>query len=125
MAAVVETQPPDRAAVRMIVVTLPAEIDVGNAHRLCEDVQAAFAPGATTVVVDMTATAFCDTSGIRALVLAAKQGAASGGELRVVPSARVLRVMTMLGLNGWLKVYPSLDEALAGEPVLNGDTPHG
>jgi anti-sigma B factor antagonist len=115
----VEAPPPGRAAVRMTVVTLPTEIDVGNAHRLSEDLQAAFASGVTTVVADMTATAFCDTSGIRALVLAAKQGAANGTELRVVPSARVLRAMTVMGLDGWLKIYPSLDEALPGNPVLD------
>ena len=109
----------------MTVVTLPAEIDVGNAHRLGEDLQAAFASGATTVVADMTATAFCDSGGIRELVQAAKRGAAGGAELRVVPSARVLRVMTVMGLDCWLKLYPSLNEALAVESVLNGDTRYG
>jgi anti-sigma B factor antagonist len=117
----VETQPSGRAAVRMIVVTLPAEIDVCNAHRLGEDIQVAFASGATTVVADMTATAFCDSGGIRALVLAAKRCAASGGELRVVPSPRVLRVMTLMGLNGWLTIYPSLHEASATGPVATSN----
>ena len=121
----VEAQPPGRATVRMTVVTLPAEIDVGNAHCLGADLQAAFATGVTTVVADMTATAFCDSGGIRALVLAAKQGAAGGAELRVVPSARVSRVMTVMGLDHWLKIYPSLEQALAGEPALNGDTRSG
>ena len=112
----VEAQPQGRGAVRMTVITLPAEIDVGNAHRLGEDLQAAFASGATTVVADMTATAFCDSGGIRELVQAAKRGAADGAELRVVPSARVLRVMTVMGLDCWLKLYPSLHEALATLP---------
>jgi len=110
---VIEAQPPGRGTVRMTVVTVPAEVDVGNAHRLGEDLQAALSSGVTTVVADMTATAFCDSGGIRALVQAAKQSAASGAELRVVPSARVLRVMTVMGLDGWLKIYPSLHEALA------------
>src|SRR5215467_7534315 len=122
---VVEAHPPVRGTARMTVVTLPAEIDVGNAHRLGEDLQAAFASGATTVVADMRATEFCDSGGIRALVLAARRGAADGAELRVVPSARVLRVMTVMGLDCWLKLYPSLNEALAVESVLNGDTRYG
>src|SRR5262245_43730476 len=105
---VVEAQPPARGTVRITVVALPAEIDVGNAHRLGEDLQAAFASGVTILVADMTATAFCDSGGIRALVLAAKWGATSGAELRVVPSAPVLQVMTVLGLDCWLKVYPSV-----------------
>ena len=109
----VEAHPPVRGTARMTVVTLPAEIDVGNAHCLGEDLQAAFASGATTVVADMRATEFCDSGGIRALVLAARRGAADGAELRVVPSARVLRVMTVMGLDCWLKLYPSLHDALA------------
>lgn len=120
-----EAHHPGGGTTQMTVVALPAEIDVGNAHGLGEDLQAAFASGATTIVADMTATAFCDTSGIRALVLAAKRGAASGTELRVVPSARVLQVMTVMGLDGWLKIYPSLDEALAGKTALNGDALRG
>jgi anti-sigma B factor antagonist len=76
------------------VVTLPGEIDMTNADRTGADLQAALAPGVTTVVADMTATTFCDSRGIRALVLAHKHAAASGAELRlVVPSASVLRVM--------------------------------
>jgi anti-sigma B factor antagonist len=100
------------------VVTLPDEIDMDNADRVGADLQAAFAPGVTTVVADMTATTFCDSRGIRALVLAHKQAAASGAELRlVVPSAGVLRVLAVLGLDGLLAIYPSLPEALATEPA--------
>jgi anti-sigma B factor antagonist len=122
---VVETQPPPRAAARMAVVTLPAEIDVTNAHRVREDLQATFASGVTTIVADMTGTTFCDSPGIRALVLAAKRGAAGDAELRVVPSAPVSQVLSVLGLDGWLTIYPSLDEALAGKPVLRPDAAHG
>ena len=109
----VDAQTPGRGTGRMTVVTLPAEIDVSNAQRLGEELQTAFDSGGTTVIADMTATAFCDSGGIRTLVQAAKLGAANGAELRVVPSVRVLRVMTVMGLDCWLKIYPSLDEALA------------
>lgn len=110
-------QPPASARVSPRVVTLPAEIDVANADRVGADLQAAFAPGVTTVVADMTATTFCDSRGIRALVMAGKRAATSGAELRlVVPSACVLRVLAILGLDGWLAIYPSLQDALAGQP---------
>jgi anti-anti-sigma regulatory factor len=49
---------------------LPAGIDTANADRVGADLQAAFAPGVTTVVADMTATTFCDSRGIHALVMA-------------------------------------------------------
>jgi anti-sigma B factor antagonist len=113
-----EAQLPARATARTTVITLPHEIDMANANRVGADLQAAFAPGVTVVVADMTGTTFCDSRGIRTLVLARKQAAASGAELRlVVRSAGVLRVLGLLGLEGWLAIYPSLQEALAAEPA--------
>ena len=110
--------PPERATDRPAVVTLPAEIDMDNADRVGADLQAAFAPGVTVVVADMTATTFCDSRGVRALVLAHERAAASGAELRLAaPSASVLRVLGVLGLDGWLAIYPSLAEALPAEPA--------
>jgi anti-sigma B factor antagonist len=97
---------------------LPAEIDMANAGRVGADLQAAFAPGATTVVADMTGTTFCDSRGIHALVLAHQRATASGAGLRLVaPSACVLRVLALTGLDRWLAIYPSLQEALAAQPV--------
>ena len=55
-----QVQPPARGRVSPTVVTLPAEIDMVNADHIGADLQAAFAPGVTTVVADMTATTFCD-----------------------------------------------------------------
>ena len=113
-----QVQPPARGKVSRAVVTLPAEIDMANADRAGADLQAAFAPGVTTVVADMTATTFCDSRGIHALVLAHQRAAASGAELRlVVPSTCVLRVLGLLGLDRWLAIYPSLQEALAVQPA--------
>jgi anti-anti-sigma factor len=99
-------------------VTLPAEIDVTNAERVGADLRAAFAPGVTVVVADMTATTFCDSLGIRALVRAHQRATASDAELRlVVPSARVMRLLAVLGLDGLLAIHPSLQEALPAEPA--------
>jgi anti-anti-sigma factor len=97
---------------------LPAEIDMANADRVGADLQAAFAVGVATVVADMTATAFCDSRGIHALVMAHQRATASGAELRlVVPSTCVLRVLALTGLDRWLAIYPSLQEALAVQPA--------
>ena len=52
-----------------IAVTLPAEIDFTVADELTDQICAAFAPGVTVVVADLTATTFCDSSGIRHLLL--------------------------------------------------------
>jgi len=53
-----QVQPPARDRVLPTVVTFPAELDMTNTDCVSADLQAAFAPGVTTVVADMTATTF-------------------------------------------------------------------
>jgi anti-anti-sigma factor len=64
----------------------------------------------------MTSTAFCDTACFRTLVATHKQAEASGAQLRLVihPGA-VRRVLSVLGLDRLLSVYPNLNSALVGE----------
>ena len=100
------------------VITLPAEIDITGARRLCGEVGSALVSGATVVVADMTATTFCDSSGARILVLAWEQAAVNGIDLRiVVPSAAVRRGFTLMGLDGFFPFYPSLSAALTALPA--------
>lgn len=99
---------------RPVIVSLPAEIDVANAEDVGEQLRAAFAPGVTVVIADLGSTVFCNTSGARQLVLAHKRAVASDRELRVViPSAAVLRLLAILGLDRVLEIYPDLAAALA------------
>ena len=66
----------------------------------------------------MTLTVFCDSYGMRALVLARRCAAAHHAQLRlVVPHDHVLGVLTVTGIDRLLAVYPNLDAALAaGSP---------
>ena len=78
-----------------------------------------FAPGVTTVIADMTATRFCDSSGISMLVRAHKQATANGTQLRlVVLSAAVLRILTLVQMDHLLLIYPTLSQALAAGPRI-------
>ena len=96
-----------------VVVTLPAEIDIANAERIGEELCAAFAPGVTTVIADMTRTRFCDSSGISMLVMAHRKATASHAELRLVAlSTAVLRALTLVRIDHFLSVYPSVADAL-------------
>src|SRR5262249_20948478 len=102
-----------RSWARPVVVTMPAEIDITNADRIGAALSAAIASGAGIVVADMTGTTFCNSSGISMLVLAHRQAAANGAELRpVVPSAAVLRALKLVRIDCLLPIYPSLDAAL-------------
>jgi anti-anti-sigma factor len=103
---------------RMVIVPLPAEIDIANAEAVGEQLCAAFAPGVTVVIADLGSTIFCDVSGARQLVLARKRAVASNRVLRaVVPSAGVLRVLAILGVDRVLEIYPDLAQALAAGPA--------
>lgn len=111
---------------RTVIVALPSEIDIVNAEDVGEQLCAAFAPCVTVVIADLGSTIFCDASGARQLVLAHERAVASNRVLRaVVPSAGVLRVLAILGLDRVLEIYSDLAEALAAGPVptCKGDRP--
>ena len=108
-----ESQHPAGGAARTAVVTLPGSIDFSSAGRIGGELDSVLASGVTTVIADMTATTFCDSSGARILVAACKQATANNIEMRlVVPSTFVLRVLALMGLE-ILSVYLTLDWALA------------
>jgi anti-sigma B factor antagonist len=73
------------------VVTLPAEIDATSADVLRAALLIAPRHGHATIVVDMTQTQLCDSSGLNMLVRAHQRAVAEGGELRlVIPDASML-----------------------------------
>ena len=106
-------QPVIPAPGRMPVVILPAEIDLANAPDIAARLEAALASGVGTIIADMTATRFCDSSGVRVLIVASQRAAASRAELRLLaPGPEVLQVMAILGADKLLTICPSLEEAL-------------
>jgi len=115
------------------VVTAPEEIDLANAAGLRaalleaarpELVQPELArpemaqlelagPGRALVVVDMSRTRFCDSAGLNALVAAARQARADGGEVRlVVVGEAVARIVALTGVDRVIPTYASLEDAL-------------
>ena len=96
------------------VVAAPEEIDITNAEALRSALLKAAANGPGTLVVDMTRTRFCDSSGLHALIAAHKRARAEGGEvLLVIPSIAVLRVLALTGVDRMIPNFTSLDEVLA------------
>ncbi|HEX4660822.1 MAG TPA: STAS domain-containing protein [Streptosporangiaceae bacterium] len=102
-----------------VVVVLPAEIDIVNAEGIGEQLRSALRPGVTVVIADMTSTVFCDSSGMRHLVLVHDYATAHDAQLRLaVPPGHVLRILKLMGLDHLLPIYPSLATALTdGSPV--------
>jgi anti-sigma B factor antagonist len=93
--------------------TLPVEIDGTNCDQIAADLEAACVPGVSIVIVDLTRTTFCDSSAVRMLVQAHLDAAKRGIELDVaVTSKAVLRVFELTGLTTFLRLYPTVGEAI-------------
>jgi anti-sigma B factor antagonist len=73
-------------------------------------------------VVDMTLTSFCDSAGVRALMVAHKRAQAEGGELLLAsPGDSVLRVLELTGIDQAITHFASLDKAVAAAAELTED----
>jgi len=105
------------------VVEAPEEIDICNAEQLRIMLLEAASRGHATIVVDMTRTRFCDSSGFSVLVAAHQRALAEGGGLRLVipDSSRVLRIFTVIGLGRFIPRFASLDQALPAAPAAAAD----
>jgi len=89
-------------------------VDISNADQVGQDLAAAVAQDASLVIADMSATAFCDSAGVTALVRAVRTANASGAELRVATSApAVTRVLSITGVDRLIGIYPSVAAAMA------------
>jgi anti-sigma B factor antagonist len=109
--------PDDRFPVDVIqgvpVVTAPEEIDITNTEGLRSALLRAAADGHGTLVVDMTWTRFCDSSGLHALIAAHKRAQAEDCEVRlVIPGTPVLRVFALTGMDRVIPNFTTLAEAL-------------
>jgi anti-sigma B factor antagonist len=98
-----------------VIVPLPAEIDISNSESVGAELDAACASGAGVVVADLTSTSFCDSSGVRYLLIAHDAACAHDAQFRlaVQPDGMVLRMLTLMGLHQVLQIHVSLDEATA------------
>jgi anti-sigma B factor antagonist len=100
------------------VVATPEEIDISNAVGLRAALLDASAHGRGMLVVDMSRTQFCDSSGIHVLVRAHERARAEGGELLLVlPATTVLRVFAITGIDRVIPNFSSLKKAFAQAPA--------
>lgn len=100
-----------------VVVALPREIDVTNSPGVREALLAAIRLRPGLVIADMTATTFCDSSGMSAIVHAYRQAVAADTDMRIVialPAAR--RVFELNGVDTVIGIYPDLPAALSAAP---------
>jgi len=104
------------------VVTAPAEIDAANAGEIRQALLAAASHDAAVLIIDMSATTFCDSAGVQAIIDTYNQAAATQTQLRLVATA-VLRILTLVGVDQLTPIYPTLEAALAGAPTAAASVP--
>jgi anti-sigma B factor antagonist len=97
------------------VVEAPPEIDAANAGQFRAMLVHAAGRGPAAVVVNMTATRFCDSTAVHALARAHERAVAAGGQLLlVIPAgAAVLRVLALTGIDQLIPRFAGLSQALA------------
>jgi anti-anti-sigma factor len=94
------------------VLTTPREIDLSVRDHLAKALERAVTCEPGHVIVDMSSTTFCDSSGLSALVRALRCASSSGSTVSVVVTHRsVRRVFDLVGLGKVVPLHTSLEEA--------------
>lgn len=105
------------------LVSLTGEMDIANAPEFTSRMGQLGVLGSRRVVVDLSGLTFLDSSGINALVSAAKAIEASGGEVALAaPTAHVSQVFEIVNLSEVVTIEQSVEAALDGRI---GDQPVG
>ena len=95
------------------VISAPVEVDVTNADDIVKCLLSAISNGARTLIVDMTATTFCDCAGVHAIVTCWKQADAEGISLRVAATAPTVKhVLAITGASRLIDTRPTVTAAL-------------
>ena len=118
--------PAQQTCVPAVVVTLPGQLDAAAAEQAAGQITAAFTPGVSVVIADLTAAAYCDRSAIRNLLKAHRKATARGGQVRfaIRPDGPLHPITGFAGTHPLLAVYPTLQHALTGRsPIPPGKPP--
>jgi anti-sigma B factor antagonist len=94
------------------VVTVPAEVDITNTDEVRRALLSVVSQDVPVLIIDMSGTTFCDSTGVQAIIATYRQTAANGTELRLVATA-MLRILTVIGVDQLIPIYPDLNAALA------------
>ena len=96
------------------VLSLTGSIDAMTAPRITEFIQDQIAGGNIKLVVDMSGVDYTSSAGLRVLLGAIKETRSQSGDLRLTgvrPDVR--KVLTLSGFTNILKMFDTLDTAIA------------
>ena len=97
------------------IVAVGGEIDVYTAPKLRDRITELVADGVYTIVIDMEAVEFLDSTGLGVLVGGLKKVRAHDGSLELICTQdRLLKIFRITGLAKVFVIHDSADGALAG-----------
>lgn len=96
----------------LAIVSVTGEIDLLTSPQLTEAVTAALTDKPRGLIIDLTDTAFLSSAGMGVLV-AAHATAPTGSFSVVADGPATSRPMELIGLNDFLDLHPTLDDAVA------------
>ncbi|WP_268644894.1 STAS domain-containing protein [Nocardiopsis sp. EMB25] len=106
----------------LAVVTVGGEIDLYTAPQLRSGLLEALEGGARRLVIDMSRTEFCDSTGISVLLSAMKRSRDKGGDLELVaPKAAVVKVLEVTGLDEVFTIHSGFDAWPVGAGTGTGE----
>lgn len=98
---------------RVRLMEVSGRIDSISADELHAALADAIDEGRSKLVVELQNVEYMSSAGLRELVSALKQVNKSGGDLRLAnPSAKVMEVLELAGLDTIFKIFPSTVEAV-------------
>ena len=96
------------------VLVVSGEIDVYTSPTLREHLVEAVGEEHPTVVLDLRAVTFLDSTGLGVLITGLKRCRSAGGELHIVTTQpNVLKVLEITGLDEVFRIHQTVEEATA------------
>jgi len=96
------------------VVAVAGEIDVYTSPLLQERLVEVLKDGSSSIVLDLSAVTFLDSTGLGVLTTGLKRCRSADGDLVLVTAQpNVLKVLEITGLNDVFQVHDSVEDALA------------
>ncbi|MBA3283403.1 MAG: STAS domain-containing protein [Acidimicrobiia bacterium] len=97
------------------VLQVGGEIDVATAPRLREQLLKLVNDQRYSIVVDLEAVDFIDSTGLGVLIGARKRVRLHDGDVKLIcTEPRIVKVFEITGLDQVFQIHPSLDDAVAG-----------
>jgi anti-sigma B factor antagonist len=97
-----------------VVERVSGDIDLAAAPALRSRLQDAINAGNAFIVLDLSELLFIDSTGLGVVVGAHRRAGEVGGEVRIAAAApRVMRVLSVTGLDRVFRTFASVDDAIA------------